>query len=320
MTTTEEMKKFIAASDTRLLNYQNCLFKIKMTFCQGLVQYENSLCLHAEIEEVVRAVLSIIQNKRHLVTIETQHFMVNISLIPWYAQQKLQFYKHENECQVYNHMIKLQFALRPSVSLQKSSQNSQQQIGCQKSISSTATKTPQREQVTQKDVLCDVSGRKSSKVFVKSKNCEASHRVTVRRKRKISVRGCPVDVSDKHRSNTRRKNKMPAIGRCLLQGSCNSVTDHSVSCQENDAVSHLSKTAASGNMRNLLHQSLLTDGSVTNFNNSSVYSRKIRQSQKTSFVTNLSSVEKIQWHDIHHNSISGCQSPPPSSTFSFSML
>ncbi|PVD37358.1 hypothetical protein C0Q70_04357 [Pomacea canaliculata] len=234
MTTTEEMKKFIAASDTRLLNYQNCLFKIKMTFCQDLVQYENSLCLHAEIEEVVRAVLSIIQNKRHLVTIETQHFMVNISLIPWYAQQKLQFYKHENECQVYNHMIKLQFALRPSVSLQKSSQNSQQQIGCQKSISSTATKTPQREQVTQKDVLCDVSVEKNvpCKTSVET-NCRQS----------VPTEECLKTANQKKKAEQQFSQSL-LLGGGTVQDQSHLRDRHVVECGDLQEENHLQQLAA----------------------------------------------------------------------------
>ncbi|KAK7094106.1 serine/arginine-rich splicing factor 4-like [Littorina saxatilis] len=106
------LKKFsCVADDTRLIRHGDTLYKFKLSFSNvyGTTQNIGATSLHKEIEEVIAAVISIIQDGRNLVRIQTEHFVVVPSQKIWKVGEKLVFQQDGKELKTYGSVLTLTF-------------------------------------------------------------------------------------------------------------------------------------------------------------------------------------------------------------------
>ena len=78
------------ADDTRLIQYKDTVYKIKLCY-RNIVHSLPEKELHAEIEEVLRAVLHSLVSNKALVKIRTEHFHVILSAVFWKTGAMLEF-------------------------------------------------------------------------------------------------------------------------------------------------------------------------------------------------------------------------------------
>ncbi|XP_076472476.1 uncharacterized protein LOC143301916 [Babylonia areolata] len=97
--------------DTRLVRHRDTVYKVKVVFAAGAGgQGERRGAedvLHSEVEEVLRAVIFMVENDRDLVKVQTQHLLVAPTLKVWKTGRVLGFRQHGKELNVFSHVLVL---------------------------------------------------------------------------------------------------------------------------------------------------------------------------------------------------------------------
>ncbi|KAK7476537.1 hypothetical protein BaRGS_00032217 [Batillaria attramentaria] len=102
----------LLVDETRLIKHKDCLYKVKLAYknipADSPIDGPGvSAALQSELEEVLRAVVYMVQNDKPMVVVQTQNFYVATSLKPWRAQQKLSFCQHGKAVEAYDNVITL---------------------------------------------------------------------------------------------------------------------------------------------------------------------------------------------------------------------
>ena len=99
------LKTFSSLADcTRLIQYKDTVFKVKLCY-RNIEQSLRDKEIHAEIEEVLRAVIHILINNEALVKIQTEHFRVIPSTMFWKTGRMLEFFRNGKMLKGYKDVI-----------------------------------------------------------------------------------------------------------------------------------------------------------------------------------------------------------------------
>ncbi|XP_050412116.2 uncharacterized protein LOC126826998 [Patella vulgata] len=122
---TTKMFNFLK-EDTRLFKFQNCIYKIKVLYddeknLADIVPNFSQKDASEDLENVVRAVLYVLERKGDFKMIVTERFIVTVKIKPWKASQKIGFKKNGHVIKSCPYMIVLNVRLKFNQSSTKKS-------------------------------------------------------------------------------------------------------------------------------------------------------------------------------------------------------